>query len=372
MAPTVGVMTMHRTKNYGSVLQAYATQEILRQSGADPFIIDFWRHDQRDGIADVLARSRWGRNRFTRAAYLALRGPAHERRRVVFNTFVDDHLELSPKSYHSITQLVEEPPDADIYCTGSDQTWNSDYNGASHSAYFLPFAPRGRSKFSLAASLGKERLSEAEGEFLRDHLAEFAHISVREASSVELLNARGVSATHLLDPTLLLPAEHWARLASENQSAEQYVLEYALNDNAELRHVSRAIARRDGLRVLRLLPFPGRTPSRTRTISLPRVSEWLSLFKHASVVVTDSFHGTAFSLNFNRPFYAIRPPKYAGRIESILDLVGLSGRLIDGESSISQQNPDFETTRIILNEERIKAGRFLRAAISNSAGVVDS
>lgn len=364
MAPTVGVITMHRVKNYGSVLQTYATQVVLRNLDTNPYIIDFWRHDQRDGLTDIIAHTRWGRNRVTRAIYKSVRGAAHVRRREVFNTFVDDHLELSDESYHSLEEIIENPPKADIYCTGSDQTWNRDYNGASHAAYFLPWVTQERRKFSFSASLGRATVSPDEEDELRIRLGGYHSISVRESEGVELLDRIGIASTHLLDPTLLLTKEEWAVLAEDRLPLDGYVLEYELNANPLVREVSREIARRHGWKVIRLETFPALRPSTTKSVTTPTVPEWLSLILHANAVVTDSFHGTAFTLNFNRPLYVVPPPKYAGRLHSILELTGMGSRIVQDGAPMEALEMDFAHVNASLAAERQKATAFLRAAVN--------
>lgn len=142
-----------------------------------------------------------------------------------------------------------------------------------------------------------------------------------------------------------------------------YVLEYELNDNPLLRKVSRAIARRNGWHVIRLETFPKLRPSTTRIVNQPDVSEWLSLFRHASFVVTDSFHGTAFSLNLNRPFHVVQPPKYTSRLSSILKLTGTESRVVSDLSALSREAVDFATVNAALDLERRRATNFLRSAI---------
>lgn len=325
--PTIYVSTIIDTHNYGTVLQAVATRDALEPYGR-PIFIDYCR--------PALTTAGWVKSYMEnthhgvpeRLARLAVNAPVRHRSRKLFRSFVERELELcSSAPYLSHGEGLNS--DA-VYCVGSDQTWNIECNCGIDPVYFLENVPEGYKKIAFSASFGRPSISEGEAAPTRRLLSQFEAISVRESSSVAILEGMGLSGTALKDPVLLCRPELWRELASEvPAAAEGYVLVYMLNDNPGLCSFARELAKREGLRAYIVMFNPlKRTPEGLEGVCLPRPEEWVALFRDASYVVTDSFHGTCFSLLFEHPMVVFDPPKYSVRLKDVLGDFGLADRRV--------------------------------------------
>lgn len=365
----ISVITLHTVKNYGSVLQTYATQKKLEQMGARVEFVDYWRENtlDRNVMHESLNGSgRWNRNPLTRLAYRAVKYPSIRKRVQVFNGFLQRYIHLTPERYLSLEELEKRPPKADLYCTGSDQVWNSEWNGGIEKPYFLEYAPEGGKCFAYAASFGKEKLDPEEQKTTKTLLQKYSAISMRESSGVRILNEMGIrGGVQILDPTLVLEANEWKKLMSPRRVRQKYLLIYQLNKNRGFDRYARRLARAKGLKLIRLSYDYHHIVKSGRLVCCPSVETWLSLFYHADYVVTDSFHGTAFSINFNKQFAVFYPSRFGGRLESILKLTGLENRVVADCGSFAQadRSIDYRPVERILTEERKKADAFLTEAL---------
>ena len=365
-SPRVAAITLHRVHNFGSVLQAYATQQLLEEAGAAVEIVDYWRPTELPGMEAQMRYNyaRWNRNFAMRYAYWAVRGRSLHREHRNFSSFVESNIGLTDM-YGSLDSLASAPPQADVYCVGSDQVWNSEYNVAGSEPFFLDFAPEGSTKISFSSSFGKRELTAAERELVQRHLGSFSAVSVREQSAVEALASLGVEATHVLDPTLGLPGERWLPGGDIPVDVPApYVFVYQLHRNSPIRRVVEEIARRRRLNVVVVRGFRNLTGGRQRDLSNTPVAEFLHLIRGAAYVVTDSFHGTAFSLNFGKPFNSVFPSKYSERIASLLVKTGTEERAVPDElSAINDGELDVAGIGETLDVERSKMRLFLTSAL---------
>lgn len=330
--PSVGIVTLHRVHNFGSALQAFATQNFLNANGFDSFVVDYWRPTELDDLESQLRYnfSRWNSNSLMKQAFKLVRGRHIEERAKNFRSFIEGKLNLSPQSYYSKSDLEKSFPQADYYCTGSDQIWNADYHVEGADPFFLRFLPEDRPRFSFSSSFGKKQLTTKEVEYVKNCLPKFKGISVREASAVGILAAHNLNAEHLVDPTLLTSAEEWRKLAKAPDLSQKYLLVYQLHRTPGLDLVVEKIAKEKKLRPVYLRGFwkPGAVSG--RGLNDTSVEQFLGLLANASYVVTDSFHGTAFSLNLGIPFTVVLPNKYGERLQSLLALTNNSDRIVSG------------------------------------------
>nr|WP_311153672.1 polysaccharide pyruvyl transferase family protein [uncultured Actinomyces sp.] len=327
-SPAVAVLTLHNVRNYGSVLQAFATQELLKEVGARCTVIDFRREGIGDDAASYFAGSRYSNVPLASQAYRVVRGRDARRRSLVFRDFLARRINLTGRHYSSFEELRHFPfDDYNAYCVGSDQVWNIEYN-RDNRPFYLSFLPEGCPRFSFSSSIGLARLPRGEEERAREALSLFDGLSVREVRAYEYLMSLGLRVDQHVDPTLALSPEYWCRTASPPVVAGSYVLVYQLNRNPLLVSAAARLARRTGLPVVRIDYWPtARMPSAKSYIT-PSVEDFLGLIRNASFVVTDSFHGIAFSHIFETQFAAVPPPRYSGRIMSVLNLLGTDRNLV--------------------------------------------
>lgn len=321
----VSVITMHRVGNYGSVLQVVATKRLLEGFGLEVEIIDYWRPDQLDPVRWASEHSRYVRGPITKRIQTLSSREYVSRFSDVFHGFVDENVSLSRK-YTSIDELRADPPIADLYVSGSDQVWNTDYNIGGTEPYLLQFGSADTPRLSIASSIGKRSLSERDAALFREALPGFAWRSVREESAREDLAEIGIETEVVPDPTLLLAPDEWRFLAAGTGHDREFVVLYTLNRGTGIRSAAKAVARDLGLPLVTLTPRPLPWVRYRRELRVPPVAQFLELIGGASHVVTDSFHATAFSLNFGTPVTVSMPPKYASRLENILRLTGAESR----------------------------------------------
>lgn len=372
---TVAVMTLHNSPNYGSCLQTYATQTVLSDVGVTPRIIDYYREDaipenETDRALNGQLVKKMPIFRLPGMKALA-RIPVSRivaRRAAPLNEFRHSRLALTDRKYYSYEDLEADPPQADIYCTGSDQVWNSVWNKGFNKAFYLEFAPAEAKRIAYAASIGKSSLEEWEKAPMREALLKYSHISVREEEAVELLDAIGVhGAVPVIDPTLMLDQPAWGRIASNESVPKQpYILIYQLNKNPEFDQYAQKLGKKLQLPLYRIAYGIHEKRKGEHTIVCPTVEEFLGLFMNAEYVLTDSFHGTAFSLNLGRKFVSISPGRFSGRIMNLLKMTGVTDHYLEDYRDVKiADNPiDFGYVQSVFRDKRLRAETFLRNAIN--------
>lgn len=372
---TVAVMTLHNSPNYGSCLQTYATQAVLSGIGVAPRIIDYYREDaipenETDRALNGQLVKKMPIFRLPGVKALA-RIPVSRivaRRAAPLNEFRRSRLALTDRKYYSYEDLEADPPQADIYCTGSDQVWNSVWNKGFNKAFYLEFAPVEAKRIAYAASIGKSSLEEWEKAPMREALLKYSHISVREEEAVELLDSIGVpGAVPVIDPTLMLDRSAWGRIASKESVPEQpYILIYQLNKNPEFDQYAQKLSKKLHLPLYRIAYGVHEKRKGEHTIVCPKVEEFLGLFMNAEYVLTDSFHGTAFSLNLGRKFVSISPGRFSGRIMNLLKMTGVTDHYLEDYRDVKiADNPiDFGYVQSVFKDKRLRAETFLRNAIN--------
>ena len=373
--PTVAVVTLHNSPNYGSCLQTYATQKVLASVGASPTIVDYYRADaipanETDRALNGQVAKKMPIFKIPGVKALA-RIPVSrmvKRRAAPLNAFRHGKLNLTPRPYYSIDELEQDPPQADIYCTGSDQVWNSMWNKGFEKAFYLTFAPEGAKRIAYAASIGKSKLDDWEIEPMREELSKYSHISVREAEAADLLDSIGVhGAVPVIDPTLMLTQDDWAELHSDDVPKEPFILIYQLNRNHEFDEYAKRLSEKLGLPLYRIAYGVNERRAGVHTIVCPTVEQFVSLFMSAEYVVTDSFHGTAFSMNLSKKFVSISPGRVSGRIMNLLEMTGETGQYLQDYRDLSVvDNPiDYQHVHQVFEIKRGEARSFLVQALES-------
>ena len=353
----VGILTFHRALNYGAVFQAYALQKTLDSMGAEAEIIDY--------------RAEFNEKRFQRKK---LRDILHVRE-LYSVIFRNAYMTYSRKTFEGFCQkmqmsevcttqdeLREACSKYDRIVSGSDQVWNIACTNGDDS-YFLPFLNDSQKKTSYAASIGYEKLPEQFIEQYKTWISGFSEISVREKSAVDIVGQlTGREAEYVVDPTLLLNKEEWMGLSDDTLvPKEPYVIMYLMSEDKELIRFAKKLAKEKQCKLLyihdRLFNLPG-------AVNLHDVTpgQWLGLFTNADYVVTNSFHGTVFSINFNKQFFVRFIPRSIAntRIKCALEEYGLLNREID---SLDNTRCDYQTANTILAKNREHSLEFLRHRI---------
>lgn len=365
---TIGIITIHRVTNFGSVLQTFATQRFLESLECDVTVIDYIapRLTLRNIFNDIfIKRRREGRLYQKISGFISM----EILNRFVFNRFLKKHIKLSKDKYYSLEDIEKDFPKQDYYMTGSDQVWNSFYNKFIDPVFFLNFAEG--TKISFASSFGREKIDDKELGQIKLFLNKYKNISVRENSGVELLQSMGFdNIQHLVDPTLLFTKQDWFNLLplKVNKKKTPYVLIYPMSViDPTLFTLARQVANEINGDVYFLGSGLKTYKQADRTFKFQSPIEFLSLINNAEFVVTNSFHGTLFSITFNKKFLVVRPEKFHTRIQSILELLHLEDRVYSGQENVAQflEDIDYTTVNVHLEIERIKSKSFIVHALNN-------
>ena len=359
----IALITVNRTLNYGTILQMYACIKIFKSLGYHTTVIDYHRdndyktEDFRNIFSYITKRvataNSKGSKRLVVLAKSLLSYKDTKRFFSICNIFMDEHMDFSER-YFSFEDLKANPIHADVYCAGSDQIWNTDYNGRIDPSFFLAFVDDKSRKISFSSSIGKDSLSEHEKSEFHKYLEHFKAISVREVRAQTILQDIGLKATALLDPTLIIDLATWQSLASPRIINEPYLLLYKLKGNDLIDHIALSIAKEKKLKVVRIAfgHIRKHLYENEVVVTLPTIPDFLSYIANADYIVTNSFHGTCFSINFQKQFSAVPRDKYNSRIVNILTNLDLSDRLCESMDHVSGQMEKIEYSEI--NKKLIK------------------
>jgi hypothetical protein len=367
----IGIVTLQETNNYGAVLQAFALQTALQKLGHAPFfpaIQPSLMH--RRGIRKVIGRSIGE----TCAKCYELAKFA------VFERFRKRYLQrgVSPKRMLA-PEFLRTPIDAPVYITGSDQVWNPNATlpgSADRALFWLDFLDDRIRRIAYGPSFGTTDIPDAEKPELARYISKFNFVSVREVEALPIVASLGKSATWVCDPTLLLSADDYKCLmphTGECDHINKYLYEYVLHWGTAVssRQVREYIARRRNMRVYS--PFPKNLKADYHIATFDSPGRWVQRIANAEFVLTNSFHGTAFCILFKRPFITIPlsgdAAKSNGRIVSLLNRLGLSGRILKSglEANIEhimKQDIDWTFAHGALNAWRKESQDYLIRALS--------
>ena len=367
----VKIITRHAIANYGSLLQSYATQKTFEKLGFESEIIDYIRIEEKPkNLVNTYTQNSkfWNKNFFTRLMYKLIQIPNLNKMNNKFEKYRKKYLNLTEKEYTTEEELKKNLPEADIYCTGSDQVWGQIANDDYDKNYFLSFVPENKKCISYAASFGKTDISLELKKKLPDLLKKYKKILVREESAKKIIESVGIDKVEMvLDPTLLLSKLEWEKLYNEKyKKNEDYILVYQLHHNKNFDRYLKKIKKTTKLKIYRINPSfyfkfkPG------KLVYLPSLEEFITLFHNAKYVITDSFHGTVFSIIFNIPMIDILPQKTGTRIQSILKLFGIEERLLKyfEDFSIFDKKFDFNKLNEIVKKEQIKSLNLLKESLN--------
>lgn len=352
----IDVITLHAVQNYGSVLQAFATQEILKRHGCEVTIINY----SRDVVKYENLIKAWGKGNILRCIAIY---PTIIRWKHVFKGFCDTYLHLSEQEYTKEEDFVDYPLNADGYCTGSDQVWNSKWNDGVIPPLYLYFVPRQCYKFAYSVSFGKAYLSKDEVDKTIKYINEYKHISTREKTGVDILKKQYHydNCINVVDPTLAFDAEFWREYETPPKVKDAYILIYNLNRSKQFDEYAKRLAKKTGLKLVRLCTRYDQFYRSGKSILVPEVFDFVSLIDNAKYVLTDSFHATAFSMNMNTEPICVYPSEFGGRIKEFLEKTeSLQRHIMDyNDFDVINRPVNFNNVNRILENEREIINKYL-------------
>lgn len=364
----VSIITIFDNPNFGTYLQALALGLMVEKNGAKAEIVHYERPTWHI-FPKLLMRFHSLEPLYILKAYL------RKNKRIIqqyeCRSFVAKKISVS-KTYYSYDELIKNPPKADIYLTGSDQVWNTTHNHGVDKTFYLGYAPKKAPKYAYAASIGMSEIPQEFKEETYRLLSRYKRISVREKSNIDLLASIGINSEQVLDPTLLLDKEEWRVYARQLIFTEPYLLVYSVESkerDAIVGAVAQKVARIKGLKVYEVNYFDEKKmiPGCDKHFFHATPDLFLSLIANASYVVVSSFHGTAFSINFNKDFLSVAPDRFSSRVDGILKMTGLECRKVSYIEEVTSEligNPiDYSFANKRLKEEREKSKLFLEKII---------
>ena len=365
-----GLVTFYHIHHYGALLQAAATQRAVETLGSECEIIDYFVNQNND-----LFRKPTGLGSMAADAHTALHYQALKTRYQRFERFSKDHLHISGHRFESLEELRNAELPYDVILSGSDQIWNPKIfpDGRFDPVFFGAFSEK--RKIAYAPSFGIPKIPEEMVAELKGYLGSFSHLSARETQGSQILReVTGEEFPVVLDPTLLLTAEQWGAMAEtpKGYPTDGYILCYCINKPGALAPYIRQLAEKTGLPVVQLCGIRQKVYPKAHCILDAGPAEILALFQNASYVCTNSFHGTVFSVQFQKPFFtAVAPAELAApersRTFSILNRLGLTNRVIGkGDTAGLLDEIDWEAVAADLAKARESSMAYLRAALADA------
>lgn len=354
----VGIFTFPNSTSYGAELQMYALYEYVARLGHTPEIINY--HN-----AYMKAQRHTSSHNPLKAAVGQL---LHHRLYRNFRRFEKNAMIRYPaKSFSDPARLPELAKRYDAVICGSDQVWNPDITGGDLS-YFLNFCGEDTRRVAYAPSFGVESLSAEFAAQVRSELERFDSLSVREMAGQTLIRElSGREAALVLDPTLLLRYSDWAHLEREHPLAQgDYILYYTIRSSPALWKKARAFSEKTGMKLVVVGGNPIKAALRKEENVEYAVDigpdQWLYLLRHARYVVTNSFHGTVFSIIFSRDFYVELSSLTNSRLAQITQALGLTDRIV-GEKPLEATAVDYTVTNQLLPQMRRASMDYLKEAL---------
>lgn len=319
----IGIYTIHSSHNVGAMLQAFALYKTLQNKGADVEFVNLYplseeiqnHHRTKTSLIHTFARK----------IYLLI----HPKIKIMENHFDEFHnaLPLS-KRFFSVDEYINNPNQYDLHLVGSDQVWNLQKGYDFSRFYYLDYLPKNSLKKSYASSLGTtEGISDLDKAV--EALLSFDKLSIREDKTAELVSElTGKDCAHVVDPTLLLSSKEWDQyIAKEPIIKGDYIFFYGVNTDSNTWNIIS-----EAKRLLRCIvvgyPGPLRPQYKFDSFILDGgPTEFVNLIKNATAVVTSSFHGLAFSINYNKKFILLKNSKRAERMESLVRLLGAENHI---------------------------------------------
>lgn len=349
----IGIVTYHRTNNYGAVMQSLATRFVLEGMGHEVYYVDYWPNYHRKHYKYFSFRA-FIKSLFSLNVLGYLKVYVWKKRRF------DNFEVFFEKFIYPYCRPIDDTYDVVIY--GSDQIWRKQKAlGSYNPFYFGDNNIKTKQNISYAASMGILPDNDADKAKVKKLVSHLDRISVREEGLRQLLLSLGFENVSLsLDPTLLLTSMEWNKfLPTETYSGQRYALVYIMGPNAFDMNEVKKFTDSNGLKLIVLRGY-ATTKETDTNITSAGPYEFIRLIKNAEYVFSTSFHGLAFSIIYEKEFLTSFMSN-SGRAESLLNQLGIKGRLLPPKSHIPQDLPpiDYNTVRSKLETYRKEAFDFL-------------
>lgn len=350
----VGIITLFNNNyNCGGILQALALQEVIKKFGYECEIINYKRNILSEPINENKLKKliKKVNNIESKGDVINLLLKPMDKffnkkisneileRKTKYKKFIDSNVSYTKEVDHSTIYKINE--NFDIFVCGSDQIWRPSTFDPN---YYLAFAKDDKRKFSYAASIGANELTKKEKERIELLINKLNYISLRERSSINIIQSlTEKKVENVLDPTLLLEKDYWKKFVTNKTVKGKYIFSYLIGENNKNRDIVKKIAKKVGLPIVtipgvsRILPYDFLYGNINMTSSAP--NDFINLIANSSMVITDSFHATVFSIIFGKKVYVLERFKKSdrmsmnSRIYDLLDLFDMQENLLDEQKA---------------------------------------
>lgn len=367
----IKTLTTYNVYNYGASLQAYALMTYLTKLGHEVEIINYQPHylTRKYDYKWVNPESWMSKYCYTRSIYRILKFLQRQttlKRKKKFDFFNHHILKETSIIYTNFEELKQNPPEADLYIVGSDQIWNTFYETGRDPAFYLDFVKENK-KASYAASFSYLNIDKINKLRIQKSLETFTAISVREYQGLAILNDMNIKGQWVLDPVFLLTIQEWKSLMTNFHKKEPYLLIYDFEGNNELKEFAKKYAKQRNLKIYSINDtYPRLYADRNFNNSGPK--EFLSLIYNCDAFISNSFHGTAFSILFHKPVFIFNRHRHKvnSRMESLSKLFNIEDCILNNKrmyDNALKKHFDFNKIDTILKSELIKSEKFIKGLL---------
>lgn len=360
-----GILTYHRSINYGAVLQAYALRHTIHKLGYDAEVIDYGKigqdklfywstHSIKALIGSIINN------------FLRLFG---ERKRLKnFKFFSENIIGISSKHYFQREELIKDLNQYEHIITGSDQVWHP-IICEDDMTYFLDLPISPNQKIAYAPSFGVKKLSKEQETKYKPLLQQIDHLSIREEAGKEILKSLlNKEVPIVVDPTLLCDAQEWDKIAISPKNKKKYILFFTVLGEPEgSKEFVYELSKKFNYDIIKIGDIRDLLNFKYKTGRYSSPQEFIGLIKNAQFVITNSFHGTVFSIIYRKNFFTfLNKNDRNSRLESITQILGLENRLKKGISKLPDNlETDYTQAEIKLNILKKQSIDFLKNALNS-------
>jgi len=366
----VSILTFHCADNFGAFLQAYALQNTIKDLDIDVEIIDFRPDELILPYANIIKLNELlneeGKTKAIRLLLSKIYNYKNIHKRMQnFSRSREKYLSLSKEKFNTAEQLKQYPPNYDYYIVGSDQVWNPYFVNKIGDSYFLDFIKNEATRISYAASISETVPPKLISKY-SERLNKFQNISVRETSAKAYLSSiidKDISVH--LDPAFLLEKEQWDEMAIKFHNKFKYILVYDLQHNEEIIKLANRIAAEKGYKVISYSKVKNYNNA-IKSFRYASPEEFLGLIRNSEFILSTSFHGVAFALIYNKPFYAVPHTTRGTRVIDLLNMFNLGERIVYTSSEVNEvlYAVDYSEVNEIIRESKELSIKYLKNALN--------
>jgi hypothetical protein len=360
----IGLLTYHYAHNYGALLQAFSLQNTIKCLGYDSEFINFELQHIKKGYPVFMVTRTTLLITLKSICYSLITLPLRLYRRRNFDSFINNWLKVSERKLNIHEKIDSEELGYHKYICGSDQIWNPYLNNYVCPIYFLAFEKNSSKKIAYAPSFGKKHIESKYHSEISQYLSQIDYLSCREEDGVNIIKGMiGKTVPQLIDPVFLTKKQQWKEvLKCRGNSKEKYILVYAMEENLEMVEYAKKLSKNLGMKIYNIASLYYKYTKVGTTKFTVSPQSFVNIFYKAEYIITNSFHGTAFSIIFNKKFIVFPHSTHNSRLESILHLTNLTSRYVSNAVNI-EENINYVAVNRIIEKERQKGIEFLRQAI---------